>query len=712
MKTLRLILMFLLVILGRSFCYAQVKNSMYGDVVQADIKMHYVYDYNEALKLAKEQNKLVFFNCFVDWAVPCHGMNLHVFSNQEFCDFMNKNFINLWMDMTTDRGRALAQKYGVKTYAQYLILDSDGNVVQRIVGGSKLPEFKQLVEIAMSDKTSLRGTARSYAEGDHSKANLYNYLKALRTAGEDSLFTVLGKEYISYLKPSDFTKKENWMLIRLAIPDKNCSMFRYLLNHKSEFGKNIGEQTVNAYIESLVCSNIMQYATGSCTFNKDSLEVLHQVLDYAQLPDTCVSYVLYEVGKLRGEKKYQEMLRYLDENGHYLTVYRNNLELSLNLPDMTGADKNALIAYLNKAAEREKGTSAGKSLASFVQQLSSGAGINFDHGPFKEVLERAKRDGKLVFMDCYTSWCGPCRMMSSVVFTREDVGNAFNPYFVSFKVDMEKGEGIDLARTYNVHVFPTMLILDTDGRLVHRFAGARSPQDLIQIANENKDVSVGYTAMKTAYDAGERTPKVVYNYVRHMTASGEMNEADGAKLMTECLNGLDDKALADVDTWPLIEAGLTDYTSQQVQRLIRLYPQLVTHTDSHVVYRKLETLIFPPVISYLRGEISEQAVTPLIEAVKEAALPEEGTLKLLTEIMSLYETHKFEVLLTLYKDRVAKLVKPIDRANLDVLLPDFLKNADAALRGQALEYACAEASVSNDKLKDDYARLIARLGGE
>ena len=487
MRTLRKIVAGLgLLCLSVANCVAQSdKPSMYGDMAKADVKMNYVYSYEEALAQAKREHKLVFFNCFVDWAVPCHGMNKYVFSDQEFCDFMNKHFVNLWMDMTTREGNELALKYKVKTYAHYLILDADGNVVHRIVGGAKLPDFREQVARALSDKTSLKGTARLYAEGDHSQTNLYNYATALRLASEDSLFTVVGKEYLATIQPADLAKKGNWMFARLAIPDRDSKYYPYLIEHKQMFADSIGAPAINAFIESLVCRDIMRYAMGDVVYDKAALEKLRQVLDRAQLPDTCVSYTLYKVAKFRGEKDYQGLIRYMETDGHYLTIYRSHIEMSLDLPDMSEADKTALVAYLEKAAAREGDTSAGKTLAAFARQLSRGEGIDFEHGPFSEVLARAKREGKLVFMDCYTSWCGPCRMMSSVVFTRKDVGDVFNAHYVSFKCDMEKGEGVELAKKYNVKVYPTMLILDADGQVVYSFTGARSPRDLIAIGKEH-----------------------------------------------------------------------------------------------------------------------------------------------------------------------------------------------------------------------------------
>ena len=56
--------------------------------------------------------------------------------------------------------------------------------------------------------------------------------------------------------------------------------------------------------------------------------------------------------------------------------------------------------------------------------------IQFDEGSFTEVLTKAKQEKKMVFMDCYTSWCGPCKMMVQDVFSREDVGQFMNTHFV------------------------------------------------------------------------------------------------------------------------------------------------------------------------------------------------------------------------------------------------------------------------------------------
>jgi thiol-disulfide isomerase/thioredoxin len=114
--------------------------------------------------------------------------------------------------------------------------------------------------------------------------------------------------------------------------------------------------------------------------------------------------------------------------------------------------------------------------------LSLSAQINFREGGFAEALEAAKSENKLVFMDCYTSWCGPCKLMASKEFVQEKAGEYFNPRFVSVKIDMEKGEGVELRKRYDVNAYPTLLVLNVKGELLCRHAGYLSVDELIDFA--------------------------------------------------------------------------------------------------------------------------------------------------------------------------------------------------------------------------------------
>ena len=103
-------------------------------------------------------------------------------------------------------------------------------------------------------------------------------------------------------------------------------------------------------------------------------------------------------------------------------------------------------------------------------------GIHFFKGTMAEAQELAAKEHKIIFMDAYTAWCGPCKRMARDVFSDAEVGKFFNKHFVNIKVDMEKGEGPRLAGKYRVNSYPTLLFLDEKGDVVHAAKGGR-PSD-------------------------------------------------------------------------------------------------------------------------------------------------------------------------------------------------------------------------------------------
>lgn len=180
------------------------------------------------------------------------------------------------------------------------------------------------------------------------------------------------------------------------------------------------------------------------------------------------------------------------------------------------------------------------------------AQIDFREGGFAKALEAAKAEKKLVFMDCYTSWCGPCKLMASKEFVQAKAGDYFNPRFVAVKIDMEKGEGIELRKRYDVNAYPTLLILNAEGELLCRHAGYLSVDKLIDFA-ENGVKGGGLTEMHKRYAAGERSVEFIRDYL------AQLDEAamSGTKyaVADDYLQGKTD----DVITNPAVYAVFRDY---------------------------------------------------------------------------------------------------------------------------------------------------------
>ena len=96
-----------------------------------------------------------------------------------------------------------------------------------------------------------------------------------------------------------------------------------------------------------------------------------------------------------------------------------------------------------------------------IHLSAQNAGINFLHGTtWTEAVAKAKAENKLIFIDFYTQWCGPCLNMAQTVFSLPTVGYYYNQTFINLKIDAEEGEGITLAKKYGVRSYPTYAFID------------------------------------------------------------------------------------------------------------------------------------------------------------------------------------------------------------------------------------------------------------
>lgn len=109
-------------------------------------------------------------------------------------------------------------------------------------------------------------------------------------------------------------------------------------------------------------------------------------------------------------------------------------------------------------------------------------GIQFTEGKWADLLKQAKKENKLIFLDAYTTWCGPCKLLQKNVFTREDVATTFNGNFINVKIDMESGEGPALTKKYPIEGYPTLFFINSKGKVVKQLLGYQQPQDLIKAA--------------------------------------------------------------------------------------------------------------------------------------------------------------------------------------------------------------------------------------
>lgn len=108
--------------------------------------------------------------------------------------------------------------------------------------------------------------------------------------------------------------------------------------------------------------------------------------------------------------------------------------------------------------------------------------IEFVALTYAQAIAKAKETGKLVFIDAYTSWCGPCKRMAATGFKEQNVADLFNSKFINLKVEMEKSEdGPQIAQMFGVRAYPTLLFVNGDGKLVKSVVGYQTGPQLLGI---------------------------------------------------------------------------------------------------------------------------------------------------------------------------------------------------------------------------------------
>jgi thiol:disulfide interchange protein len=122
--------------------------------------------------------------------------------------------------------------------------------------------------------------------------------------------------------------------------------------------------------------------------------------------------------------------------------------------------------------------------APVTKNISTEKGINFIEQDWNKALQQAKENKKLVFLDIYATWCGPCKMLKKNTFTDEAAGKFFNENFINVSIDGEAGVGPELAQRFNIIGYPTLIIADADGNVVLQTAGYVDADYLINFAKE------------------------------------------------------------------------------------------------------------------------------------------------------------------------------------------------------------------------------------
>ncbi|MET3877668.1 thioredoxin domain-containing protein [Chitinophaga sp. OAE865] len=144
-------------------------------------------------------------------------------------------------------------------------------------------------------------------------------------------------------------------------------------------------------------------------------------------------------------------------------------------------------------------------------------GMHFEHGSsWADVQAKAKAENKYIFVDCFTTWCGPCKFMSANIFPQEKVGSFMNDKFINVKVQMDQTDkdneevkswyaaAKQIEKDYAIRAYPTFLIFAPDGHIVDRQVGGAEADQFIERCAASLNPATQYYTQLDLYKKGNR----------------------------------------------------------------------------------------------------------------------------------------------------------------------------------------------------------------
>jgi len=334
--------------------------------------------------------------------------------------------------------------------------------------------------------------------------------------------------------------------------------------------------------------------------------------------------------------------------------------------------------------------------------------IKFEHTAWKDIKAKAKKENKLIFVDAFTTWCGPCKQMAKTVFTNDTAADYYNANFINAKIDMEKGEGLEIAKQYNVACYPNLLFIDGDGNLVHRVAGSMPVASFVDLGKTARDDSRNFSWYVKNYEARKTDAPFVAAYIEAL--SGTCLEPD--KELAQYFSLQDEKDLWSEANWNMINHYTSDLNSREFKFLVDNRAKLSeAHTEA-AVSEKMTHVAESSLNAVIRAKPFDQAKYDLIRQQITALHIPEGRQILFESDLRLAKRHKdwkayTELALANVDSYYAKSVN-----DLNSIAWDFYENVDdkaALLKAEAWAKQSVDLEASYPNL-DTYASLLYKNG--
>lgn len=247
----------------------------YNSLSQNKIGVKFVHGlgWDQILKMAQDENKMIFVECNASWCSPCKQMEKDVFATGDVGEFINDKFISLKLQLDSTVTDPVEIKYlyglasniksefGVNAFPTFLFFSSTGLPMHRGVGYKAPKEFINLASDALVPSKqyyTLLRTSKGQSPDYSIFPELINMALALEDKkSSDSIAKIYKVQYLLNLSDRDlFTEKNlNFIFGHLNILNSNDRFFTMFYSHPHFIDSIVNRAGVSDQVVKIVITN-------------------------------------------------------------------------------------------------------------------------------------------------------------------------------------------------------------------------------------------------------------------------------------------------------------------------------------------------------------------------------------------------------------------------------------------------------------------------
>lgn len=248
-------------------------------------------------------------------------------------------------------------------------------------------------------------------------------------------------------------------------------------------------------------------------------------------------------------------------------------------------------------------------------------GVHFEQGlTWDQVKAKAKAEKKDIFMDCYATWCGPCKIMDATVYPKDSVGIYLNKKFISVKVQMDTSkndngetkswyaDAKEIREEYAITAMPSFLFFNSAGKPMDKEVGAKDEKKFIAMVKDVFTPSNQYYTLFTSYQNSSLDYNMMPKLAKMADKIGEKDKSlqIAKDYMHQVLDKLPDSQFRKKENLGFISSFDKMVTTKD--RIFELYYHHMAEMDSIMSDGYSKT--------FVNQIISNEEIVPAIEAAK------------------------------------------------------------------------------------------------